>query len=311
MRVTFATSYDKMIQNLNTKKESLDRLTTMMTSGKRLLSPQDDPFAWSQALNMKHGLKELDSFNTNLDFAANWHETTEVALGSLSELLIRAQEIAIGAIKPFSPEEQTANADELEQIFQEALQIADTRYDGLYVFSGWYEDDGVGNMVLGASDPPFDSNLDYQGTTGSLEVRTGKSSRATVNLNGDSVFSITNPSTGLPTNVLKELAALRDAVRDSITSGDVQPIEDSLQLIETSQQQITSQRALAGTRLTSLERQQEALADLTLSQQGRFAEITEADYLEVVTQLQQKQTAFEAALQVTSMLDDLNLLKFL
>jgi len=317
MRVTFATSYDKMVQNLNSKLESVDRLTTMVASGKRLLSAQDDPFAWSQALNMKQGLRELDAFSTNLDFAVNWNETTEVALGSLSDLLIRAQELAVGSIKVFSTEEQTAHAAELEQIFQEALAIADTQYGDLYVFSGWYEDDGLGNMVLGASKPPFVEDdqsadyLNYQGTTGSLEVRTGKSSRQTVNLNGDSVFSVTDSSTGTTTNILKILARLRDSVSDSITSGDVKPIQDSLQLVEAAQQQITSQQALVGTRLTSLERQQQALANLTLSHQGDLAEITEADYLEVVTQLQQKQTAFEAALRVTSMLNDLNLLNFL
>jgi flagellar hook-associated protein 3 FlgL len=312
MRVSFAFSYDKAIQNINSKKAGMDRLTTMLTSGKRLLTPQDDPFSWSRALNMKQGLRELDAIGANLDFAANWNTATEAALGNLSELFIRAQEVAIRSSKPLSSEEMEANSEEVEQIFQEALQSVNSTYDGLYIFSGWFANDDIGEegkMIFRAAEPPLDSDLNYQGNTGSLEVRTGRSSVEAVNMDGEQVFVIPDPELENPDgiNIIKGLRELKDAIQ----SGSYESIQKSLQIIEAAQLHLTSKRATVGTRLARLDRQQQTLADLTIVQQSRYAALTEADYIEVISQFQQKQTAFEAALRVTSMLSDQNLLKYL
>lgn len=311
MRVTFASSYDKVIQNINAKKRDLDRLTTMASSGKRLLSPQDDPFAWSQASNIKQGLREIDAISTNLDFAVSWNESTDAALSQLSDLLIDAQDLAMSSIKVSTPEEQQARSDEMTQILEQLKEIANTQHNDLYIFSGWgFSDDGSGNMICSASKPPFDSAYAYQGDTDSLKVRTSKSALPTaINVDGEAVFEF--QYNGSTVNIFETIDDLSQAIQDSITTGDVEPIQDLLTVVNAAREHISGQQSLVGSRLSTLEHKQNTLSDLKITEQERYSEVAEADYLEVFTQLQQKQTAFQAALQVTAMIDDLNLLDFL
>ncbi len=305
MRITFAASYDKTIHNLNCKKSELDKLSTMLSSGKRLLSASDDPVAWAQVLNMKQTLRELETYDRNIHFAVSWHQATEAALNKMSELLMRAKEVAIRAIKPTSPAERTVNSSEMEQILGQALQTANSQCNGLYIFSGWFADDGT----LAAAAPPFDGNSHYayQGNERGLMVRTsGTGENERVNLDGKDVFFIGGDAEE-GTNIFEMLEDLKDAIAEE----RVVDIENSLTLLDRAYEHITSRQAVVGVRLERLERRREALADLNITAQSRYADISEADYLEVISQLQQKQTVFQAALKVTSMLDGLNLLNYL
>lgn len=299
-----------MIQNLNSKQESVERLNTMLSSGKSLLSPADGPFAWAQAMNVKQSIRELDTIDENIDFALNWQQATESSLDRMYDLLLSAQQLAIASVKPSSEEETLARVTEMEQLCEEAQQVANTQYNNLYIFSGWGIDYVDGKTVLTASNPPFDSDLNYQGSTDSLKVRTNTSRSETVNLDGETVFVIQDAD-GQPINILQMLADLRDSIQDSVATDDVQPIQDAQELIVMAQQHISSQQAMVGARMASLDQRKEVLADLQLNAQERYAEIAEPDYVDLIMQYQQKQTALEAAMKVTSLISELNLTKYL
>jgi len=98
MRVTTFMTYQRMTLNLNAKTEDAARLANMIATGKRISKPQEDPRAWSQAMDLRQGLRELETFQKNLDFAVAWNETTVNTLNSFSDLLDEAIQTGISAI---------------------------------------------------------------------------------------------------------------------------------------------------------------------------------------------------------------------
>jgi flagellar hook-associated protein 3 FlgL len=296
MRITFAHSYDKTIRDINDKKLSLDRLTTMASSGKRLIDPSDDPIAWSQSMNVKSSIRELENYNSNLEFSLGWNRATEDALNAMSDVMIRARDAATAFVSANSPGEQEALARTLDQAIEEAVALANTRYGDEYLFGG-----------KNSTTTPFDSAdlTQYHGNTDALEVRTGVNQRQVVNIDGREAFF--TDSTNPDSSVLQTLVRVRDA----ISAGDVSAVQSGLTDLDAGFDHLTAMVTLVGTRLEKMEHYQATLSNLKLQDQTKLSELEDADLVDVLTRLQQQRTALEAALRVTSTMDDLNLSKLL
>lgn len=296
MRVTFSQGYNKFIHDIGAKNESLARLTAMTSSGKKLITPSDDPLAWAQAMGVKHGLRELNSYSDNLEFALGWNRSTESALDSMSDVVLRAKNAATEFISATSSEEQKALAETLDQAIQEALGIANTRYGDSYLFGG-----------KNASAAPFSSTdyTQYNGNTNPIEVRTGANQRQEVDINGLKAFFTdeTDPSSSL----LQTLVNLRDAVR----TGDTAAAQAQMSELDKAYDHLTNMQSLTGTRMNKMEHQQTTLASLQVENQTRLSELEDVDLAEVITRLTQQRTALEAALKVSTYMNGLNLAKML
>jgi flagellar hook-associated protein 3 FlgL len=294
MRVTVSTTYQKMILELNRKAEDGDRLATMIASGKRISKPQEDPLAWSQAMDLKQGLRELGTFQKNMDFAIGWTQTTVNALNSFSDFLEQAIQVGNDAIN--NSEDRATQINTIDLISQQALDLANTQYQDLYVFSG-------GSV----STAPFDeTTLDYQGDTQDFEVRAGKNNRQAINLDGQTTF-IQDASNPDGSNILKRLAALKAALE----SGDMTEVRNQTDALESAQEHVRAQNSVAASRLSYFDDQLSSLKTLKLNDTNQLSALQDTDTTEAIIQMQQNQTALQAALQVTAMLDDLSLVKFL
>lgn len=302
MRVTFALSYEKTIRNINRKQADVDGLSTNVATGRRLLKPSDDPVAWFQAMDLKQGLKEFEAIQKNIDFARGWNQVTENALNQLSDLFVNAKNNAIGAMSDITEEERNARVNSLDQMIREAVNLANGEYHDRYLFS------------VNSAAPPFtmgDSPTSVAGPTplsslsDKLQVRVASGRHERVNVDGAAVFVLNVD--GQQTNSLQQLVVLRDAIRNN----DPEAISKQLGIIDSILEKFSDQSTAVGARLAGLDRQQEALNSIKLEHQTLLSEVEDADMVEVFTQLQLKQTAFEAALRVTGMLTDLNLSNYL
>jgi flagellar hook-associated protein 3 FlgL len=296
MRITFAHSYDKTIRDINNKKHSLDRLTTMASSGRRMLNPSDDPIAWSQSMNVKNSIREIETYNSNLEFSLGWNRATEDALNAMSDVMLRARDAATAFVSANNPGEQQALAQTLDQAIEEAVALANSRYGDEYLFGG-----------KNSTSIPFDSTdlTQYHGNTNALEVRTGANQRQVVNIDGLKTFF--TDSTDPSSSMLQTLVAVKTA----INAGDTDTVQSRLQDLDAGYDHLTAMGTLVGTRLAKMEHHQTTLSNLKLQDQTKLSELEDADLVDVLTRLQQQRTALEAALRVTSTMDDLNLSKLI
>jgi flagellar hook-associated protein 3 FlgL len=292
MRVTFSMTYQKMMLNLNRLSTDSDRLSNMVASGKRLTTPQEDPLTWSQAMDVKQGLRELGTLQKNVDFATGWNQSTTNALNQFSDLLTKARETGLAANSTDSAEKRAAQVSTLDQISKQALALANTQYQDMYIFSG-----------RSVSTAPFtEGDLDYQGDTENFEVRVGKNNRLKINMDGQEAFITDDGS-----NILKELAALKTALE----SGDLTEVQNQTGALERAQEHIGAKNSVVGSRLSSLDDRSSSLSSLEIDNKTQLSGLEDTNMAEAITELQQKQTTLQAALQVTTMLDDLSLVNFL
>lgn len=306
MRISFALAQERTVREINRKQEDLDRLATIISSEKKLLDPSDDPAGWARAMNLRQGLQEMDAFEKNIQFGLSWGKMTDVVLDHLETLISDAKDIASNALIGVTAEERTGSLQILEQAVKDALEMGNTKNGDRYLFSG---------LADPSPNPPFTlddatGQVTYHGDTSRIQVRTGRDSGSLspVSLNGDEVMSFTQE--GPPprsVNVIEELWTLREAVETNDTAG----IQQAVETLGGALENIRSQRAVLASRLSNLETRQEALSAVKLNSQAQLSDLEDANTAEAIISLQQKQTAFEASLRVTAMMDDINLMDYL
>ncbi len=308
MRISFALTHERSVREINRKQEDLDRLGSIVSSGKKLLDPSDDPAGWAKAMNLKQGLQEMETFEKNMQFGLSWGKATLVVLDHLTTLIIDAKESASGALREEAAEERAASIQIMEQTVKDALEMANSENGNRYLLSGL--EDPTPNPPFTLDDDPASSNygqVTYHGDTGRIQVRTGRDSNSIspISLNGDEVMNFTQNGSTL--NVIHELWALRDALKANDTAG----IRNGMANLNGALENVRSRRAVLDSRLSNLETRQQALGVLKINSKAQLSEIEDANMAEAIAGLKQKQTAFEASLRVTAMVDDLNLMKFL
>ena len=298
MRITFSMQTNETLQNVNDQQEQINTLSQQISSGKLMSSPSDSPLAWSESMNANQTLREYNSFLSNINFATGWGQTTESALSQLSDLLTQAKGVAEEATSAAGESESSALASEVNGILKQAMTIANTQYDGQYVFAGTSTD----------SQPYSIDNstgvVTYSGNTSSLQVKTSTSGvsaggMSTVNLTGEDVFG----TPGGSNDVLNQIWSLGQA----LSNGNSTAVSNSITTLSNAFNQVNDQLTTIGANVSALSNQQSALNTLVTNETGFLSGIQDTDVASATVKLSQAQTSFQAALKVTSILDSLNL----
>src|SRR6188508_2078171 len=108
-----------------------------LSTGKRLNSASDDPGDAAIVQQLQKTLEQRQAFATNLERAKNHLGAVDSTLGDLSDLLQRAQQIASANVGSDVTADQRAGAAALvDQLYNEALTLANTQFEGVYLFAG-------------------------------------------------------------------------------------------------------------------------------------------------------------------------------
>lgn len=123
-------------------QEALDFTQRQISSGRRILTPSDDPIAAARSLELRESVGRLDQFDRNANIATNRLSQEESALGSINNVLQRVRELALQANNATqSNESRNQIAVEIRELRDQLVQIANQKDgDGSYLFSGNLED---------------------------------------------------------------------------------------------------------------------------------------------------------------------------
>lgn len=196
-----------------------------ISSGRRFLSPSEDPSRAARALNLTEILSQQDQLITNIRHAANTLDATDAAMAEVNTLINEAQAVAsqnLGTLA--SNEERDAAAEIVRSIREQLIVVGNRSFDGRYLFAGRHT-----NLQ------PFVSSLGgtaYVGDTGDIFARTDVDELESINLTGDVLFgalSATTPSVDLNPIISGEtrLEDLIGANNTGITKGEFQIVEDN------------------------------------------------------------------------------------
>lgn len=284
MRITPSILSRRLIANINTSswrlRESLERQGT----GKRITRPSDDPVGVATALRLRSDIKITDRFRVNGEHAQSFLSATETALDGVTLLLQRTRELAVqGASGTLTAVDQQAIGKEVEQLLDEMMQLANSSYNGLYIFGG----NRTGSIPFTAIGVPS-SGVTYNGDRGNRLVEIAPAENVEINVSGDEVFM-----TGQ--NLFGTLIDLRDR----LNVGDGQGVSmTSMANIDAGLDKVLALRASGGAKINRLERHGDRLRTNFTEQTSRLSEVEDADLASTAIEASLQQVALEAALAV-------------
>ena len=303
MRITLNMQTSEALLTINDQQEQITQLSQQIASGVTLSSPSDDPYAWAQAMNINQRLKEYNSILSGINFATGWGRATDSALNQLSNLVSQAQQIAISATSAMETNQTAALAGEVNGIVQQAVTLANSQYGNQYIFGGT----STGSAPFSIDDST--GAITYSGNSNYIQVKTSTSDASgrstTVNLTGNDVFTYT--SGGNVGNVLQTIWGLGQAIQN----GDTTTIGSDLTSLNDAFDHINTESALSGATLSELTNQQSAINVIQTNEKSTLSNLQDTDMAAATTKLEQAQIAYQAALQVTGILDNLNLASLL
>lgn len=138
MRVSTRGAFLHGLEAMQRLQQALDHTQRQVSSGRRILTPSDDPIAASRALELREAISRLDQFSRNGNIATNRLAQEEQALSSVNNVLQRVRELAIQANNATQSNESRALiAVEMRQRLDQLVQLANQQDgDGHYLFSG-------------------------------------------------------------------------------------------------------------------------------------------------------------------------------
>lgn len=138
-----------------------------LTTGRRLNAPSDDATDAAVAQQIRKQLETFESYKKNLQSANTQMAQVDGALGDVTDLLLRAKELASANVGgDVTPAEREGALAELDAIYRQILSTANTAHAGQYLFAGDrlnqppFVEDGGGVKFVG-NDVELRNRYDY------------------------------------------------------------------------------------------------------------------------------------------------------
>ncbi len=315
-------NFDLSRDTLSRSRGRMGRLQEQAATTRRLTTPSDDPVGASKVLEIRTDKMNSEQFITNSKLADTFLSNSEAAVGEVADLVVRAKEIALGQSSGASANPQTriAVAEEVTQLYQQAIGAANRRVGDRYLFGGYK-----------TTEPPFDAAGNYRGDDGQMMVEISKDVFLGMNVPGLEAFNTRpqyaardrreaagqevsgrGPASAVGAapeniNVFDELQSLRIA----LLSGNQEMIQNSLERFDELHGRLTSVRAMLGSRMQGISSATQSQERQVVTNAGLSSALEDADLAQVMSDLAREETVFRGALASSQKLIQPTLLDFL
>ena len=142
MRMTNKIMQNNSLYNINNNKVLQDKLSTQMSTQKKITRPSDDPVVAIRALRLRTSVSELTQYyEKNAPDAESWLTVTEKALGTGAEVLTdMIKQATKAANKDLGVEDLTIITQQMKILRDEYYSTGNVDYAGRYVFTGYRTD---------------------------------------------------------------------------------------------------------------------------------------------------------------------------
>ncbi|WP_263139188.1 flagellar hook-associated protein FlgL [Pseudomonas sp. RIT-PI-AD] len=183
MRISTIQAFNNSVNGLQKNYASVSRTQEQISTGKRILTPADDPVASVRLLQLSQEESLNSQYTSSITAATNSLNSEEAILTSVGSVMQRIREIAIQAGGGgLDPTDRNSLGTELAQREDELMSLLNSKdSNGKYLFSG-----------SGGDTQPFIRNPDgtysYNGDEGERQVQVASSTFLAVGDNGKNLF---------------------------------------------------------------------------------------------------------------------------
>jgi flagellar hook-associated protein 3 FlgL len=306
MRVSTSQVYALGSEAIGKAQSTLLSTQQKISTGKRLLTPSDDPAASARAIVTAQAKARTDRFAAVIGTASDQLGEEESVLGQVTDLLteIRTSAVAAGG-GPLSGAHRASIATELKGRLEDLLALANTKgADGSYIFSG-YE----------ISTPAFSLDATtgtyaYGGDTGQREVAVADGRMMPTNDDGANVFIVGGESVfDTVQNLINTLgiSGSTPAGKTALAAG----ISTALSKLSSAEDNVLAVRSEVGARMSELDSLSSANSSRALQYAATLSDLQDLDYASALSDFSRQQVALEAAQKSFLQVSGLSLFKFM
>lgn len=330
MRVTHNTNFEAVRNSIRTARGRMENLQMQAATMRKLNTPSDDPIGASKVLEVRTEKVNNDQFQSNAKMAEMFLINTDHALSEMSELVLRAKEIALSQASGASSthESRIGVVEEVNQLYNQAVATANRRIGDRFLFGGYK-----------TQTPPVDPSGKFVGDDGQIMVEVGRGVYLAMNVSGLDAFN-TNPKDSPDAENLNKTLQQRSLasehkpegtddftqvegteninvfdelqnLRIGLLTGDLDGIRDTLDRFELMHAKLVSVRSKIGSRLQGLESTAQAIERHNLTNAQLTSQLEDADMAQVVSDMAKEETVFRTALQSSNKLIQPTLMDFL
>ena len=315
-----------LVSHTMQNKQRLNQLSNELTTGVRVNKPGDSVDSGSIA-RYRQLIAKSDSYLKTIAQTKSFLEIQDNVVAQATELMVRAKELAQqGANETLSPTSRAQIAEEVFQLRDQMANLANTTFQGRYVYSGVDDDDPPYDQTTYASPATGDANVRYV-----FDGEPGKDVSKVVRVTDEISVSLNTPANELFGKSLEALERLSRALAGYKTepasgtpdgSGDAYTMPDdfhtqtadikaAIDLINSARDNdLIPERVTIGGRLRRLETGQSLLELTKSSAKEVLTRIQDADETETAANLQQAQTALQASYSITAKILRLTILDY-
>lgn len=293
MRLSTNYQFDRMQSSVQRSGQAYFDAQYKVTTGKRMNRLSDDPAAIEPLVSMRSLKASMDQYNSNLKVASNTFAASENAFSEVATILNRVNQLAIsGGTATASSTQRQAMADEIKSLRERIISLGNTKAaNGDYIFSGT-------NLDV----KPFQDNgtvVTFQGDTMNRFIESGPGERINLTLaNSKQAF-------------MDSITRL-DALQTALTMGDQATLNGPMLTdLKSSQDAFNQLRGEIGMKTQSLQATKTNFERRSLDLTQGISDLEEVDLSQAITDMKKAETAYQAALQVTSIGSKLSLMDFI
>jgi len=268
-----------LLAALENLQQQQNTATLELSSGSSINKPSDNPGGAAELTRINDLSSQVDSYQRSISSISGQFSTADSTLDSVVTVLQRAISLGTeGANGTLSDNDRAGVATEVIGIQNQLLSLANTSYQGQYIFAG------TATMQPFVADPTQTSGVRYDGNGGTNSVTIGNGYQLQANVPGSQIFNG-------PGNVFQ-------AINDLITSLQSNTgIDTAVTELGTALTYVSGQQVFYGNALDQTQSQQTYLDTQSLGLSQQENTVGAADLAAVASQVENDQIATSATLE--------------
>jgi flagellar hook-associated protein 3 FlgL len=306
MRVTPGSINIKVNADLQRSLAALGRQQGLISAGRRITEPSDDPGGAAEALAIRSRQAANDQFQKNIAEARSSLTAADSVLQSIVEAVTHGKELAIqGGNDSNDASARQAIAGEVDQLLEALVALGNSKGPrGAQLFGGQESTvapyavtrDPLTNLITAVTPNP-------RGIDGPTPAEVSEGLTISTTVSGTTVFG----APADPANAFAMLITLRDALR----ANDGVATRATLAGLDTALDRSTLASTVVGTRLSWMDTLDTRAQDEGLVLSKSLSRVEDLDYAKAISDLNQIQTSYSAGLAAGARLLQQSLLDFL
>ena len=286
-----------ILADLYTSQSQEETDLQQLATGELINMPSDNPVGAAEIVQNQAEQQQTDQFLQNTSSVEGQLQTADSTLSSVVEALNQAISLGTqGANGTNSLADMQAIAQQVQGIQSQVVQLANTSYQGNYIFAGT-----ATNTVPFTLDGSSPDGVTYNGNTGTNSVEVAEGNNVQTNLPGSQIFQ------GAGGDVMGALQQLITALQ----SGNTTNVGTATTQLGNALNYLSQQRVFYGNVVAQLQSNQTFLQQEQVNLQSEANSIDGANLAQVSTNLSQAETTQSAALAALAKVIPQNLLQYL